>query len=105
METVYSEDRIKYLASQIAGMFIRSVRSEQLGNIALEVIVAREAAEEIIKGKYSREDKEKAQKTLKELKEMEKNIVRLYFLTKFGSARPKKTPFLDYVISKYSPTE
>jgi len=102
MKSIYCEDRLNYLAGQIAGMFSGHVKPEKLGNIALEVMVARENVEEIIKGKYSAKEKRVAKKNLEHLKDIEKNIVRLYFLEKFGSTNVKKSPFLNYMIEKYS---
>jgi hypothetical protein len=99
---VFGEDRLKYLANQITAMFSGATTTEQLGTVALEIMVARENAEETISGKSSQEDKERAQRTLEQLREIEKNIVRLYILNRLEYPQGKKTPFIDYVMSKYT---
>jgi hypothetical protein len=104
VSNIFGEDRLKYLANQITAMFSGATTTEQLGTIALEIMVSRENAEETISGKASLEDKKRAQKTLEQLKEIEKNIVRVYILNRLEHPQGKKTPFIDYVMSKYTST-
>jgi hypothetical protein len=103
MAVIYSKERINYLSGQVAGMFSGGISLGQLGNVALEVMVAKENAEEIIEGKYSEQEKKTAQVTIEQLREIEKNIVRLYVFATLERPQNKKGVFLDYLARKYSP--
>jgi len=98
----FTDERLRYLANRIAEMTLGISKVSQLGDIALEILIAREDAEEKLKGNYSQEEKEKAKKTLEDLRKLEKSVVRLYLLTKLGQPYKKKTPFLEYMLKKFS---
>lgn len=94
-------ERIDYLANRITEMTLGEVRPSNLGNIAIELLVARERAEEKLEGNYSENEKEEAQETLKQIKALEKNVIRLYFLSTLkGETRGKMHPF-DRMVAKY----
>lgn len=78
MLEVYESEKIRYLTNQISDMYRGRISLSDLGSIALQTIMARREAEEILEGDYPDERKELAKKELKRLKELEKGLVYLY---------------------------
>jgi len=80
----YDAERLQYLARLVAEMHVHGVDIGKLGNIALELLVTRSKIEEIVEGKFPRAQRERAKKTLLELKDLEKSLVSLYAMGVFG---------------------
>ena len=96
----YDEGRLQYLASQIASLAVDSFTPDQLGNIALEILVFRNKVENVLE-KGSKEEKKRAKKALEQLKRLEASVIQLYILSRLRRQRSENL-FLDYLTKDYS---
>jgi len=96
----YDEGRLRYLASQIANLATGDFTPDQLGNIALEILVVRNKVENVLE-KGSKEEKKRAKKVLEQLKQLETSVIQLYILGKLRKQRSENL-FLDYLTRNYS---
>jgi len=105
LEEIFDQERIDYLARRIASISTRTpIRLDELGSLALEVLVMRNNLENFLEEKRSKKQKEAAKKALKQLRELEKGIIHLYFLSAFQRQRFHHDPLLEYMMnlaSKY----
>lgn len=101
MVLTYDATRLEYLANKVAELTFDPRTRDNLGELALEVLIEREKLEEILESDTTKENKKKAIDGLKRLRSLEKSIVKLYLLSIF-SGKKSQSPFMNYIMSKYS---
>jgi hypothetical protein len=97
--------RLHQLASQLAMMHTRGVTDHRnLAEIALEIIVTRNSLETRLESTKNKEEKERAQRAILRLRDLEKSIVTLYILGRMKGERWTSSPFMTHVIKGYRHT-
>lgn len=90
------EERLHYLANRVTELTTHRTNFRELGDIALEVMMARLKIEELLDTKPKKDQRAHLNRTLRELKEVEKSIVRMYVLQSLEQQHAVN-PFLSYV--------
>src|SRR5438876_4123266 len=82
MSIAVDGDRIDYLNSVVARMYaVKTPDIRELGNLALQTILVRRSSQEVLESDTtSKDDKKKAEATLKKVDELETRIFRLYYI-------------------------
>jgi|GEM_PF-6204065 len=103
--TVIDRDRIEYLAGQLASMYSRGETSSSgFGNVALEILFMRNAAEEAME-KGSNADKGEAKEALKRLRELEKALVQLFMMSRLSTRKHARSDFMEFLDRGYRVAE
>jgi hypothetical protein len=87
--------RIEYLRSRVADMYSSGSDSYELGNIALEILAIRNNLET----KSKKIPREKLEKYMKSLHELEKTVISLYMLNMINEKREHGIE--DYFFREY----
>jgi len=96
---MHSEERLQLLSSKISSLQLRP-DVDELGKLALEVLLSRNSAREVLEGDYSKEEKKSAKEALKELEKLERRIAYLYGVGKIYGTKWTKHPELRKVMRK-----
>jgi len=96
---MHSKERLQFLSSKISSVQLRPT-VESLSKLALEVVLSRNSAREVIQGDYSKEEKKVAKDALKELEKFEKRIAYLYSVGRIYGAKWTAHPELRKAVRK-----
>ncbi len=96
---LHSKERLQFLSSKISSLQLRPDINE-LSRLALEILLSRNSAREVLEGDYSKEEKKAAKEALKELENLERKIVVLYGIGRLHGAKWTKHPKLRKVMRK-----
>jgi len=101
---MHSKERLNLLSSRL--LSIQSKPDiEELGKLALEIIVSRNSAREVIEGNYSQTLKKEAKKSLEELESLEKRIAYLYGMGRLSGAKWAEHPVIRKALHKLISTK
>jgi DNA-directed RNA polymerase specialized sigma subunit len=81
-------------------MSVSGIDSRELGQIALEVLIARRTIEDVIENKPQIEQKEIITEALRVVKELERSVVQLYFLLGTARAIPSQNKLYEQYITQ-----
>ncbi len=82
-----------YLSGKLTLLSSRAEQSE-LGNLALEILVLRSNANDILEGDYSKKEKDEAKTILQNLKALERRVTQVYAIGMLRKERARPTsPF------------
>ena len=95
-KTTFDNERVRYLTNRVAEMATRSANLRELGDVALEVMMTRLRVEESLAHKPKKEERVHLKRALRQLKDVERDIVRAYVLQSLGRRAPIN-PFLSYM--------
>ena len=96
---LHSKERLQFLSSKIASLQLRP-DVDVLSRLALEVLLSRNSAREVLEGNYSKEEKKAAKEALKELENLERRIVFLYGIGRIYGEKWARHPKLGKVMRK-----
>lgn len=97
----YNKEKLQHLASQIARLSMGVVQANQLGYIALEILIMRNKVEDVLEKKVSKQERAEAKKALEQLRRLEKSIIQLYLISRFRK-QSSNDLFLDYISQRHS---
>lgn len=102
-----TEQRINYLSNEITRMYMTRADTKKLGKLAIQIMTTRVNLENVLEGKYSREEKNKAQKMLKKIKEIERRAVSLFLMSRIATAKTRDAlgSFYEYIQGEYKREE
>lgn len=86
--------RLVEMAQEIASMGARGVRTKRLGLIALDILLSKAAAQQIVERASLEEERERARRALDFLGKLEDEVVRLYTTT-LAARRMARRPQLS----------
>lgn len=87
MVLVYDESALAKLQAALNGWQVSKARPDarELANIALKLIVAKIKVQHVLEDRnFSSDDKIQAERTIRQIAEMEKSIYRLYYISMSG---------------------
>jgi len=90
---MHSKERIQHLSSRLSAVQVRP-DIEELGKLAIELIVSRNSAREILEGNYPKALKKEAKSSLRELESLEKRIAYIYGMGLVTGAKWAEHPFV-----------
>jgi len=90
---MHGKERIQHLSSRLTTVQMKP-DIEELGKLALEIIVSRNSAREVLEGNYPKSLKKEAKNSLKELESLEKRIAYIYGMGLVSGAKWAEHPFI-----------
>ena len=93
------EEAVRRISSRLAELAL-SPDIDKLARVALEIILCRENAKEVLEGEYPEGLKDQAKKTLSELEELEKRLVHIYGLGLLAGAKWARHPSVTAIIGR-----
>lgn len=103
-KSVFRDERLRYLANRVTELTTHRANLRELGDIALEVMMSRLKVEESLGHKPHKDERTRLNRTLRQLKDVERNIVRIYVLQSLGQ-RHRINPFVSYMYKRQTPWE
>lgn len=95
------QEKLRHISNKLAYMYTRGVDDRELGFTALEIVVARNAVEEILEGNRPRAEKKFATEISKRIRELEKSLISLYAIGRLKGEKWVDVPFINYIMRGY----